>query len=85
MAVNAGWDMARAVKDIEREIRALSGEEKIELLRSLINELDAPADPNVERAWLETSQRRYRELIEGKVKGIPGPIVFERLRARLGG
>jgi len=77
--------MAKAVEDIEREIRALSGEEKTELLRSLIGELDGPADPNVERAWLETSQRRYRELVEGKVKGIPGPLVFERLRARLGG
>jgi hypothetical protein len=77
--------MPRAVKDIEQDIRTLSGEEKIELLRSLIAELDAPADPNVERAWLETSQRRYRELIEGKVTGVPGPLVFERLRARLGG
>jgi hypothetical protein len=77
--------MARAVKDIERDIRTLSAEDKVELLRTLIAELDMPADPNVERAWLETAQRRYRELVEGKVKGVPGPLVFERLRARLGG
>jgi hypothetical protein len=76
--------MARAVQDIEQDIRALSGEEKTRLIRSLIAELDAPADPNVERAWLEASQRRYRELVEGKVKGVPGPLVFERLRAKLG-
>lgn len=76
--------MARAVKEIEQEIRSLSGEEKIELLRSLIAELDTPADSNVERAWLETSQRRYRELVEGKIKGIPGPLVFERLRDQFG-
>lgn len=77
--------MARAVKDIEQDIRTLSAEEKVELLRRLIAELDMPADPNVERAWLETAQRRYRELVEGKIKGVPGPLVFERLRARLGG
>lgn len=77
--------MAKAVKEIEQEIRSLSGEEKVALLRSLIAELDAPGDPNVERAWLETSQRRYRELVEGKVRGVPGPLVFERLRARLDG
>jgi hypothetical protein len=77
--------MARAVKDIEQDIRTLSAEDKVELLRTLIAELDMPADPNVERAWLETAQRRYRELVEGKVKGVPGPLVFERLRARLGG
>lgn len=77
--------MARAIEDIEKDIRELSGEEKRELLRTLIAELDPPADPNVEKAWLEASQRRYRELVEGKVKGIPGPLVFERLRARLRG
>ena len=77
--------MAKAIKEIEQDIRALSAEDKVELLRTLISELDTPADPNVERAWLETAQRRYRELVEGGVKGIPGPLVFERLRERLGG
>lgn len=77
--------MAKAIKEIEQDIRALSAEDRVELLRSLISELDTPADPNVERAWLETAQRRYRELVEGRVKGIPGPLVFERLRERLGG
>jgi hypothetical protein len=75
--------MAKAVKDIEREIRELSSEERAKLMRSLIADLDAPADANVERAWLETSQRRYRELVEGKVKGVPGPLVLDRLRKRL--
>jgi hypothetical protein len=75
--------VAKAVKEIEQDIRALSSEEKLQLLRTLLAELDAPADANVERAWLETSQRRYRELVEGKVQGVPGPLVFERLRARL--
>jgi len=77
-------NMAKAVKDIAREIRGLSPEERAELMRSLIADLDAPADTDVERAWLETSQRRYRELVEGKVKGVPGPLVFDRLRKRLG-
>lgn len=76
--------MVKAVKDIEQDILTLGNEEKVELIRSLIAELDAPADVNVERAWLETSQRRYRELVEGKAKGVPGPLVFRRLRAQLG-
>ena len=76
--------MAKAVKDIEREIRELSAEERAELMRSLIADLDAPADANVACAWLDTSQRRYRELVEGKVKGVPGALVFDRLRKRLG-
>jgi len=76
--------MGRAIEKIEEEIRSLSAGEKVELLRSLIAELDAPADPDVEQAWLEEAQRRHRELIEGKVKGVPGERVFENLRSRLG-
>ena len=76
--------MARAVKEIYLEIQNLSDEDKRELLRTLVAELDAPADPNVEKAWLEEAQRRYRELVEGKVKGVSGTLVFERLRSRLG-
>ena len=68
--------MARAIKDIEKEIRSLDREEKRRLLRNLIDELDTPADPDVERAWLEASQRRYRELVEGTVTGVPGRLVF---------
>ena len=76
--------MGRAIEEIEEEIRSLSSEQKVELLRSLITELDAPADPDVEQAWLEEAQKRHRELIEGKVKGVPGERVFENLRSRLG-
>lgn len=76
--------MPKTVKDIEREILELSAEERAELMRSLITDLDAPADANVDRAWLETSQRRYRELVESKVRGVPGPLAFDRLRKRLG-
>jgi putative addiction module component (TIGR02574 family) len=75
--------MAYPIEKIEEEIRSLSAAEKLELLRSLIAELDAPADTDVERAWLEEAQRRHRELVEGKVKSIPGERVFEKLRSRL--
>lgn len=77
--------MSKVVEELQQKIRALGGDEKIELLRALIAELDGPTDPNVEQAWLETAQRRYREFVEGKVSGVPGPLVFERLRARLDG
>jgi hypothetical protein len=77
--------MARALSEIEREIRELDAEQKRDLLRTLIAELDSPADAEVEKAWLKESQRRYRELVEGKIEGVPGPLVFERLRARIRG
>jgi hypothetical protein len=76
--------VVRAIEEIERDIIELSIEERNSLLRMLIAELDAPADAEVETAWLEESQRRYQELVEGQIKGIPGLLVLERLRLRLG-
>jgi hypothetical protein len=75
--------MALALEKIAEEIRSLTAAQKAELLRSLIAELDAPADADVERAWIEEAQRRHRELAEGKVQGVPGERVFENLGARL--
>lgn len=75
--------MAHSIEKIEEEIRSLSSAEKLELLRSLIAELDAPMDTDVERAWLEEAQKRHRDLVEGRVEGIPGEHVFENLRSRL--
>jgi len=67
------------VGKIAEEIRSLTTAQKAKLLRSLIAELDAPDDSDVERAWLEEARRRHRELVEGKVKGVPGERVFENL------
>jgi putative addiction module component (TIGR02574 family) len=75
--------MSDAVVEIEARIRALSLEDKTELVRALIAELDGPADSGVERAWLEEAQRRLQEVSEGKVRPIPAERVFENLRARI--
>ena len=42
--------MARTVKDIEQDMRMLSADDKVALLRSLIAELDTPTDPDGEGA-----------------------------------
>ena len=75
--------MSDDVAEIEAKIRALSPDEKAELIRSLLADLDGPEDAGVEQAWLDEAERRHRELLDGKVQGIPGERVFENLRARL--
>lgn len=75
--------MSTDVTEIEARIRSLSPADRTELIRALIAELDGAPDADVERAWLEEAQRRYREVIEGKVTPIPGERVFESLHARL--
>jgi hypothetical protein len=75
--------MSTAVAEIEAKIRALSLEDKADLIRSLIAELDGPPDAEVESAWLKEAQWRHREIVEGKVQPIPGERVFANLRGRL--
>ena len=75
--------MSADVAEIEAKIRSLSLEDKTELIRSLIADLDGPADANVERAWLLEAQRRHREIVEEKVEPVPAQRVFQNLRARL--
>jgi len=75
--------MSLGVAEIQAKIRSLSFEDKTELLRVLITELDGPADADVERAWLVEAQTRYREVREGRVQPVSGEDVFENVRARL--
>lgn len=77
--------MSANIAELEAKIRSLSIEDKTELVRALIAELDGPAEPGVERVWLEEAQRRHREVAEGKVKPVPGELVFRNLRDRLKG
>jgi len=76
--------MAKPVAIIQQEIRHLSAAEKEEVLRTLLEELDGPPDPDVEAAWLEEVERRAREVDAGQVKCIPADEVFSKLDTLLG-
>jgi putative addiction module component (TIGR02574 family) len=75
--------MTSEVAELEAKIRSLSADDKVELIRALIAELDGPPDADVERAWLEEARRRHREIVDEKVQPVPGERVFENLRSRL--
>ena len=73
--------MATALGEIEEKVRALSQSDKAALIRVLIGELDGPSDSDVENTWIAEAKRRHQELIEGRVKGVPGDRVFANVRA----
>lgn len=75
--------MTKLVAEIEEKIRALKPQQKTQLLRSLIAELDGPADSDAERSWAEAAKHRRREIAEGRVKAIPAAQVFKKGRSRL--
>jgi hypothetical protein len=62
--------MARAVSEIETEIRVLEPNDEEQLLRALLKQLDGPADPDFDRTWLEEAYRRSLELDSGAVEAI---------------
>ena len=74
--------MSTDVAEIEAKIRSLTLEDKTELIRFLIADLDGPADADVESAWVVEAQRRHREIVEGNVEPVPAQRVFQNLRAR---
>lgn len=75
--------MARAVAEIEAEIRSLERPEQERLLQVLLEELEGPADLNADSAWLEEAQRRSREFDAGLVTPVRDSDVFDQARTRI--
>jgi putative addiction module component (TIGR02574 family) len=75
--------MPRALADIERDISELSQRERTELLRKLIDDLDAPGDTNSEAAWLKESERRLGEIESGTAQTYPADEVIKKARTLL--
>lgn len=75
--------MARAVSEIEDEIRSLARPEQERLLRTLLEEIDGAVDPDADRSWLEEVQRRSAAIDAGLMQSSPAEEIFERVLARL--
>lgn len=75
--------MSAALSELEEKVRALSQSDKAALIRMLIGELEGLPDPGIEEAWIAEAKRRHQELLDGRVKGIPGDQVFANVRTLL--
>lgn len=75
--------MSNVLQEIEAKILSLKPDERTELLRSLIADLDGPPESDVAGHWIETAKRRYREIADGQVRAVPADRVFEKVRSRL--
>lgn len=61
----------------------LTPQEKATLARILIEELDSASDADVEKLWIEESQRRHEAYLKGELKSVSGDEVMSRVRSRL--
>lgn len=71
--------MARDLKRLFREVFDLPESERATLAGLLIESLEPPPDPDVEEAWAEEAERRWKEIESGAVRTIP----WEEVKARL--
>jgi putative addiction module component (TIGR02574 family) len=77
--------MAQSLADIEDDALKLSEEDRarlaVRLLASLEEEVESPEE--IEKLWLAEAERRFQELRDGVVQGVPARDVFVQLRAKL--
>ena len=75
--------MSNQIEELTKRIRALPARERVELVRTLIDDLDPGKDPDVEKLWLEEAERRYAQYLRGEAEAIPGDEVMAEARKRL--
>lgn len=68
--------------ELEDEALRLPAVSRAELVETLLASFSGP-DPEVQSEWVEEAGRRRRELLEGRVQGIPAEEAFAQARARL--
>jgi hypothetical protein len=75
--------MARSVWEIEKELRSLRAEDRNQLLRNLIADIDGEIEHGIEQAWLQEAKRRHKELQDGLVEPVPAAEVIAKAKSRL--
>jgi putative addiction module component (TIGR02574 family) len=75
--------MAQGLKEITEEALRLSADERVVLAESLLLTIDEEHDRLVDEATMAELERRFRDVREGKVKGIPAQDAFRQIREKL--
>jgi len=61
--------MTRRVRSVVEEIKALPDAEKLEVLDSILVELDKP-DPELDRVWADEARARWQAYREGRTEPV---------------
>ena len=69
---------------LTEEILSLPCEDRIRIVETILESLNAPDDKNIEQAWAVEAERRIDDLNAGQVQSIPGAEVFADIQQRLG-
>lgn len=74
--------MAHSLPEIEKDALSLSREDRARLVVRLLSSLEGTAESpeEIEKLWTKEAERRFQELRDGVVQGIPAREVFAELR-----
>lgn len=74
--------MAHSLLEIEKDALRLSPEDRARLAVRLLSSLEKAAESpeEIEKLWIAEAERRFQELRDGVVQGIPAREVFVELR-----
>jgi putative addiction module component (TIGR02574 family) len=72
--------MGTSSKELSAKIKALRDTEKIELVDSILMQLDKP-DPEIDRIWAKEAKKRWKAYKAGKVDTVSYEQVMKRYSA----
>lgn len=68
-------------KELEEKIKSLSDKEKIELVDSILKQLDKP-DPEIDLIWADEASKRWTAYKDGKLKTVSYNQVMRKYCSR---
>jgi len=76
--------MSQSLPEIEKNALQLSAEDRARLAVRLLSSLEETTESpeEIEKLWIAEAERRFQELRDGVVQGIPAKDVFAELRKK---
>jgi len=76
--------MAHSLPEIEKDALRLPAEDRARLAVRLLSSLEGTAESpeEIEKLWIAEAERRFQELRDGVVQGVPAREVFGDLRTK---
>lgn len=76
--------MSTQTAELIEVAQSLPVEMRIEIVNRLLESIHQ-IDPEIDEYWMAVARRRSEEVRSGKVKTIPGDVVFAKIKERFGG
>ena len=71
------------LEQVTQTALSLPSNARAALAERLLQSLDDEEFSDIDEAWIKEAERRYQELRQGKVTGIPAHEVFAQIREEL--